>query len=557
MQGNFIKRGLSIFLIVGMNSFWMGAIAQRSGETTSPQTLPFSQPWDSAALIATNDDWSNVPGIVGYLGDYLPTTSPTNVDPRTVTVPMTTVDVIANQADATNTSGGVAEIESANTVALQGSGTADAPNIIIYLNTTGQSNIRVQYDARDVDSGAEDAVQQIATQYRVGSSGNYINVPGGYIADATTGGAATLSTHVDVTLPAAANNQPVVEVRILTTNAGGSDEWVGIDNITVTNNGTARVSPAILDFDGDTRTDYVVARDSNGVTVGGFIQWFVSLNGTSSFFQQDWGLVENDDFAFGDYDGDGKTDFGVWRKVPAGFDASLAAPEGGVQATFYYVNSSNGTIVTDPLGLSTDEAVVGDYNGDGKSDTAVMRNNGNGTTSWYYRPTPVSNFVQLIHGGTGSRAVGDYDGDGKNDTATFSNGVFTITFSSGGTAATPFGNGTDMVVPGDYDGDKKTDLAVTRFDGANIRWDFEPSATAGITTVTDTWGLTASDYMTPGDYNGDGKTDYGVWRDAPQGEFFVMTPVTRFIFQRPWGLAGDFPVGSVQVSNDSFKAAFK
>ena len=37
-----------------------------------------------------------------------------------------------------------------------------------------------------------------------------------------------------MTLPTAANNQPVVQLRVITTDAPGNDEWVGIDDIAVT-----------------------------------------------------------------------------------------------------------------------------------------------------------------------------------------------------------------------------------------------------------------------------------------------------------------------------------
>ena len=46
-----------------------------------------------------------------------------------------------------------------------------------------------------------------------------------------------------VTLPAACNNQPLVQIRVMTTNAAGNDEWVGVDNISVTGNATTPVSP--------------------------------------------------------------------------------------------------------------------------------------------------------------------------------------------------------------------------------------------------------------------------------------------------------------------------
>ncbi len=194
-----------------------------------------TQNWNNSALVTTNDDWSAVPSIQGYLGD-VDAGSPTGVDPRTITAAaLGAVDVIANQANPnTLATGGVAEFALADpTVALNGSGTADAPSLVVYLDASGQQDVRVQFNVRDLDASADDAIQQVAVQYRLGDSGAWTNVTGGYISDATTVGTATQVTAIDVTLPAAANNQAQVQVRILTTNAIGADEWVGIDDINV------------------------------------------------------------------------------------------------------------------------------------------------------------------------------------------------------------------------------------------------------------------------------------------------------------------------------------
>jgi hypothetical protein len=67
----------------------------------------------------------------------------------------------------------------------------------------------------------------------VGTTGDFTNVPAGFVADATEADAATLVTPVDVTLPADADNQPSVDIRVITTNAAGNDEWVGVDDIVV------------------------------------------------------------------------------------------------------------------------------------------------------------------------------------------------------------------------------------------------------------------------------------------------------------------------------------
>ena len=207
---------------------------------TTPQTLPYGpQTWANTAMITVNDDWSNVPGIEGFLGDDASTTA-AGADPQTKIEAAwsTTIDVIANQtAPNTLTNGGVAEFHIADpVVALQGSGTADYPNLVLTLDTTGASAVTVAYDVRDIDCSADNAVQAVALQYRVGTSGNFTNVPAGFVADATTGGSlCTLVTPVSAALPAAASNQSTVQVRIITANAAGNDEWVGIDNISVTN----------------------------------------------------------------------------------------------------------------------------------------------------------------------------------------------------------------------------------------------------------------------------------------------------------------------------------
>lgn len=195
----------------------------------------FLQNWSNIGQITTNDDWSVVPSIVGYLGQDITTATGTN--PQTLTGSSTfanDVDVIANQTSTAITNGGVAEFHLADpVVALQGSGTADAPHLVIHLDATGRENIVFSFRARDIDGTADNAVQQVAVQYRIGGSGPWIDLPAGYIADATTAGLGP-DTLRSVTLPAAANGASDLQIRIITTNAAGNDEWVGIDDISVT-----------------------------------------------------------------------------------------------------------------------------------------------------------------------------------------------------------------------------------------------------------------------------------------------------------------------------------
>jgi endonuclease I len=204
---------------------------------TTPQTLPFNQNWSNAALIVAPGDWSGVPGIIGANGAN-PATTTAGVDPQTLIFedPTPTLSVNANQTVVMSTlaSGEVAEFETPAVVAFQGSGTADAPYLLITINTTGRASIPMSYSLRDIDDGIESAIQPVALQYRLGTTGTFTNIPAGFVADASTGPSlATLVTPVAVTLPSALDNQPVVQLRILTANASGSDEFIGVDDISI------------------------------------------------------------------------------------------------------------------------------------------------------------------------------------------------------------------------------------------------------------------------------------------------------------------------------------
>jgi hypothetical protein len=199
--------------------------------STTPQALPFT-PTIDAASVSANDDWSNVPGITGYLGD-IDSGSTNNVDPRTLTADaLGAVDVVSNSA-VTATGGGVHDLGALSppSFGLQGSGTADAPSLVLYLDTTANGNVTVAFSAVRVDT--DDAPQQLNVQYRVGNSGIWDNVTNGYTADVND-----TPTPFSLLLPASADNSPEVQVRIMTTNASGSDSMIGISAISVTGTGT-------------------------------------------------------------------------------------------------------------------------------------------------------------------------------------------------------------------------------------------------------------------------------------------------------------------------------
>src|SRR6184192_4105229 len=113
----------------------------------------------------------------------------------------------------------------------------------------------------------------------------------------------------------------------------------------------------------------------------------------------------------GDFDGDGKSDIGVFRN-----------------GYWYVIPSSNPSApIVQDWGIPGDIPVPGDYDGDGKTDFAVFRNG-----YWYVIPSsnPGAVIIQLW-GIPGDIPVPrDYDGDGKTDFAVFRNGYWYVIPSS-------------------------------------------------------------------------------------------------------------------------------
>ena len=235
---SFLNGVMIVVLLLGLVEVFPAQLVRAN---STAQGIPFFQDWSNTSLITTEADWSGVPGVMGYKGDT--SDDLVGVDPQTILNDNSTVMVIPNMTTVDTQQSGVGEFEITDpTIALKGSLQADAPYILINLDATGKSDVNVSYDVRDIDWTVGDVITQVALHYRVGNSGLWTNLSGGYIPDATTGDyLATLVTHISVTLPDDTDNQPLVQVRIMTTNSApevigedlGLDEWIGIDNILI------------------------------------------------------------------------------------------------------------------------------------------------------------------------------------------------------------------------------------------------------------------------------------------------------------------------------------
>jgi hypothetical protein len=282
----------------------------------------------------------------------------------------------------------------------------------------------------------------------------------------------------------------------------------GFSSLAVSNSIIVSSSTRVqFDFDGDGKTDYGVFRPSGGA-------WYLQ-NSTSGFFATQFG-ISTDKLTPADFDGDGKTDIAVFR-----------------DGTWYLQRSQQGFTGVQ-FGVSSDIPVPADYDGDGKADVAVFRPS-NGT--WYLLRSQLG-FTGIQFGiSTDKPVAADFDGDGKADLAVYRDGTWYLLQSQLGFTGIQFGIAGDKRVPGDYDGDGKADLAVFR----NGFW-YLLRSQLGFTGVQ--FGA-ANDKTAVGDYDGDGKADVAVWRST-DGAFYVLQSQAGFVgFQ--FGADGDTPVASAFV----------
>ena len=234
--------------------------------------------------------------------------------------------------------------------------------------------------------------------------------------------------------------------------------------------------------------------------------------------------ANGDLIAPGDFDGDGKTDTAVFR-------SSIGY--------WYILNSADGSFRATQFGQSGDIPATGDYDGDGKSDIAVFRPSA-GTFYLLYSADNSFHFQQW--GQAGDRPVmGDYDGDDKTDFAIFRPAIgafYILRSSNAGVIGQQFGQNGDKPIAGDFDSDNKTDIAVYR--PGPVPGTMLQSSDNGFRGVA--WGA-IGDLPSAGDYDGDGKCDVSVFRPS-SGVFYILQSTTNSLRAEPFGTNGDVPVAS-------------
>lgn len=194
--------------------------------------------------------------------------------------------------------------------------------------------------------------------------------------------------------------------------------------------GAAGDSPVTGDFDGDGRTEIGVYRASTG-------DWYIRLSSANYAIGSgyptyiSWGGEPSDIPLVADFDADGKSDIGVyrfgnWRVLLSSLNFDATRP-----GNYYW-------------GALGDRSLAADFDGDGRADLGVYRPS---TGYWYFRLSAwdyrlyMGNWIFQWGAAGDEPKIGDFDGDGKIDIAVYrpSTGEWFIRFSSLGYDPAQFG----------------------------------------------------------------------------------------------------------------------
>lgn len=212
----------------GLLSFLLLAVISFSQTNPTPQTLPFN--------------------ITSHTGNIPPAGVALHRFGTTAGAIPTTRTLIPGNADlpynATINSGGWRD-EGPNGLSVLASASQSAGAWVISVNTIGKTNIEVLWTARLIlQQTAWDV--NVALQYRLGTTGNFIDI-GTTSTYSSTGQVAGHSLAFTETLPAAAENQPEVQIRWIywaTAGGSGSRDRIAIDDISIGGGAAPCTEPA-------------------------------------------------------------------------------------------------------------------------------------------------------------------------------------------------------------------------------------------------------------------------------------------------------------------------
>jgi hypothetical protein len=293
------------------------------------------------------------------------------------------------------------------------------------------------------------------------------------------------------------------------------------------NFGSQPLKPVIVDLNKDGFPDVLV--------VSGTSVYSVKNNGNGTFSNTTNVGIEHNLMgpAIGDFNGDGNVDFVA---VAPNFTSSTTEVFVALGlGTGHFANFDTATLVGLPNGFLPTAVVTGDFDGDGKTDIAVLNSAkavgtdltstlsilfGDGTGGF----TALPGLPRDLSGKKGiAMVVGDFNRDGKLDlaithqqsigsatvgavTILLGNGDGTFTEASGSPYTT--GNTSSSMVLADFDGDGNADLAIgAEADATNSITVLMGNGSGGFTSSSVAVNISGLQGLSAGDVDGDGKID--------------------------------------------------
>jgi hypothetical protein len=222
-------------------------------------------------------------------------------------------------------------------------------------------------------------------------------------------------------------------------------------------------------------------------------------------------------------------------KIAALGAGAVLAAAGTAWAAFTPEGSPYPTGSASPFSSGAYDADVADFNGDGRPDVAVTNGDNTGSVAVLLRQpgggfAPEAGSPFVVGNGLSNAVVADFNGDGRPDIATsgFTAGVVTVLLRqpAGGFAqegqAINVGDSAGAVAAGDFNGDGKLDIAATRWGLGQVEILLRNSTNTGF-TAGGTFATGAHPRaIAVGNFDGTGGLDLAVTDNGASGVSILL-----------------------------------